>query len=76
MADLILFMVMDEKYNKVQIVYSITDFLSLAGKTDDEIKGHTIGLRSDFIRDQLSAFVKVTDAAFNNIRVKRLASSL
>ena len=69
-------MVMDEKYKKVQIVHSITDFLSLARKTDDDIKGHTIGLRNDFIRDQLSAFVKVTDAAFNNIRVNRLASSL
>ena len=73
MADLILFMVMDEKSNKVQIIHSITDFLSLAETTDNGIKGQTIGFCSDFIRDQLSALVQVTDAAFKNI--KRLASS-
>ena len=75
MANLILFMVVDEKYNKVQIIHSITNFLSLAGTTDNDIKGQTIGFCSDFIRDQLSALVQVTDAVFNNIKVKRLASS-
>ena len=75
MADLILFMVMNEKSNKVQIIHSITDFLSLAGKTANDIKGQTISFRSNFIRDQLSALVQVTGTAFNNIRVKRLASS-
>ena len=73
MADLILFMVMDEKSNKVQIIHSITNFLCLAGTADNDIKGQKIGFRSDFIRDQLSALVQVTDADFNNIRVKRLA---
>ena len=33
MAELILFMVMDEITNKVQIIYSITDFLSPVGTT-------------------------------------------
>ena len=74
MADLILFIVMDEKSNKVQIIHSITDFLSLAGTTYNVIKGQTIGFCSDFIRDQLSALFQVTDAAFNNIKVKRFAS--
>ena len=75
MADLILFMVVNEKYNKVQIIHSITNFLSLAGTTDNDIKCQTIGLCSNFIRDQLPALVQVTDAAFKNIQVKRLASS-
>ena len=75
MANLILFMVMDEKSNKVQIIHSITDFLSLAGTADNDIKGQIIGFCSDFIRDQLSALVQVTDTAFKNIKVKRLASS-
>ena len=75
MADLILFMVVDEKSNKVQIIYSITNFLSLTGTTDNDIKGQTIGLCSNFIRDQLPALVQVTDAAFKNIQVKSLASS-
>ena len=74
MYDLILFVVMYEKYNKVQIINSITDFLSLAGTTDNDIKGQTIGFHSNFIRDQLSALVQVTDTAFKNIKVKRLAS--
>ena len=75
MYDLILFMVTDEKSNKVQIIHSITDFLSLAETTDKDIKGQTIGFCINFIRDQLSALVQVTDAVFNNIKVKRLASS-
>ena len=75
MTDLILFMVMDEKYKKVHIIHSITDFLRLAGTTDNNIKGQTIGFRSDFIRDQMPALVQVTDIAFKNIKVKRLASS-
>ena len=74
MANLILFMVMDEKYNKVQIIHSITEFLSLEETTDNDIKGQIIGFRSDFIRDQLSASVQVTDTAFRKIKVKRLAS--
>ena len=74
MANLILFMVVDEKYNKVQIIHPITNFLSLAGTSDNNIKGQTIGLCSNFIRDQLPALVQVTDAAFKNIKVKRLAS--
>ena len=73
MADLTLFMVMDEKSNMVQIINSITDSLGLAGTTYNAIKGQKIGFRSNFIRDQLSALVQVTDADFNNIRVKRLA---
>ena len=72
---LILFIVMDEKYKKVQIIHSITDLLILAGTTDNNIKGQTIGFCSEFIRDQLSALVQVTDAVFKNIKVKRLASS-
>ena len=75
MTDLILFMVMDEKYNKVQIIHSITDFLRLAGTTDNNIKGQKIGFRSDFIRDQMPALVQVTDIDFKNIKVKRPASS-
>ena len=39
MANLILFMVMDEKYNKVQIIHSITNVLSLSGTTDNDTKG-------------------------------------
>ena len=74
MSNLILFMVMDEKYHKVQIIHSITDFLSLAETTDNDIKGQTIVFCSDFIRDQLSALVQVTDTTFNNIKVNRLAS--
>ena len=68
-------MVMDEKYKKVQIIHSITDFLIPAGTTDNDIKGQKIGICSDFIRYQLSALVQVTNAVFNNIKVKRLASS-
>ena len=75
MANLILFMVMDEKSNKVQIIHSITNFLSQSGTTDNDIKGRKIGSRSDFIRDQLSALVQVTDTTFKNIKVKSLASS-
>ena len=73
MANLILFMVMDEKYNKVQIIHSITNFLSPSGTTDNDTKGQKNCICSDFIKDQLSALVQVTDADFNNIRVKRLA---
>ena len=75
MYDLILFMVMDKKSNKVHIIHSTTYFLSLALTTDNDIKGQTIGFCSDFIRYQLSALVQVTNAVFNNIKVKRLASS-
>ena len=75
MADLILFMVVDEKYNKVQIIHSITNFLSVAGTTDNDTKGQKNGICSNFIRDQLSALVLVTDATFNNIKVKSLSSS-
>ena len=74
MYDLILFVVMYEKYKKVQIINSITEFLSLVGTTDNDIKGQTIGFCSDFIRDQLPALVQVTDTTFKNIKVKRLAS--
>ena len=74
MADLILFIVMDEKFNQVQIIHSITYFLSLEVTPEKNIKGQKIGFCSDFIRDQLSALVQVTDTAFKNIKVKRLAS--
>ena len=75
MSNLILFMVMDEKYKRLQIIHSITDFLSLAESTDNDIKGQKIGFCSDFIRDQLSAVVQVIGTAFINIKVKPLASS-
>ena len=75
MYDLILFMVMDKKSNKVHIIHSTTYFLSLVLTTDNNIKGQTIGLCSNFIRDQLPALVQVTDTAFKNIQVKSLASS-
>ena len=68
MANLILFMVTDEKSNKVQIIHSITDFLSLAETADNDIKGQTIGFHSNFIRDQLSALVQVTNTVIKNIR--------
>ena len=74
MYELILFIVMYEKYKKAQIIHSITEFLSLAGTTDNDTKGQKIGFRIDFIRDQLSALVQVTNTTFKNIKVKRLAS--
>ena len=75
MANLILFMVMDEKSNQVQIIHSITNFLSPSGTTDNDTKGQKNFICSDFIRDQLSAVVQVIGTAFINIKVKPLASS-
>ena len=70
MTGLILFMAMDEKYNKVHIINSITDFLIPVGETDDNIEGQAVGFRGEFIGEQLPTMVQVTDAAFNNIKVK------
>ena len=49
MTDFILFMVMDEKSNKVHIIHSVTNFLSLMGTTDNDIKGQSIGFNRNFI---------------------------
>ena len=51
MTDLILFMVMDEKSKKIQIIHSIKDFFGLAVITDDNIKLQAIGFHGNFIGD-------------------------
>ena len=70
MTNLSLFMVMDEKSNKVQIIDSITDLFSPAGITDNYIKGQSIGFHDDFIEDQLPTMFQITNAALNIIKVK------
>ena len=49
MTDLILFMVMDEKYNKLKIIPSITEFFSPEVTIDDNIEDQVMGFRGDFI---------------------------
>ena len=70
MTYLILFMVMDEKSIKVQIVHPITDVFSPAGTIYSNIEGQAIGFCGDFIGDKLPTMVQVTDTNFKNIKVK------
>ena len=70
MTDLIVVMVMDEKYTRVQVVHLITDFFGVVGKTDNDIEGQAIGFRRDFMWDHLPTMVQVTDAGFKDIKVK------
>ena len=51
MTYLILFMVMDEKSNKMQIIHSIKDFFGLAVITYDNIKLQATGFHGTFIGD-------------------------
>ena len=70
MTDLSIFMVMDEKYMRVQIVPLITYFFSAEGTTDNDIEIQAIGFRGNFMWYQLPTMVQVTDTAFKNIKVK------
>ena len=70
MTYLILFMVIDEKSNTVQIINSITDFFSPDETTYNDIEGQEIVFCGNFIGDHLPSMVHVTDAAFKNLKVK------
>ena len=70
MTDLILFMVMDEKSTRVQIIHSIAYLFSAVGTKENDVKGKAIGFRDDFMWDQLHKMIQFTNTAFKNIKVK------
>ena len=51
MTKLILLVVTDENFTRLQIVHSITDFFSAAGTTDAKINSQVIGFCEKFIWD-------------------------
>ena len=70
MVDLILFVVMYEKYTRVNIIHSITYFFSAARTIDENFEGQVVGFCGNFVLDQLPTMFQVTNAAFEKIIVK------
>ena len=70
MANLILFVVMYEKYTRVEIIHSITYLFSAARKTEENFEGPVVGFCGNFVLDQLPTMFQVTNAAFEKIKVK------
>ena len=54
----------------MQIIHSIKDFFGLAGTTDEKIKVQANSFHGNFIGDQMPSMVQVTNAIFNNLKVK------
>lgn len=69
MVDLILFVVMYEKYTRVNIIHSITYFFSAARTIDENFEGQVVGFCDNFVLDQLPTIFQVTNAASENIKV-------